>query len=113
MRVAYVAREVVRHGGIAVASLISPYRETRGRARAMIGEFVEVFVDAPLEVCESRDVKGLYARARAGEIADFTGIDDPYEPPEKPEVHIRTDSESVEESVDTIITTLRSLEYVD
>ena len=113
LRVAYVAREVVRHGGIAVASLISPYRETRARAREMIGEFVEVFVDAPLEVCESRDVKGLYARARAGEIASFTGIDDPYEPPEKPEVHIQTDSASVEESVDTIITTLRSLEYVD
>ncbi len=102
MRVAYVAREVAKHGGIAVAAVISPYRATRARARDMVGPFIEVFVDAPIDVCEARDVKGLYKKARAGEIAGFTGIDDPYEPPEDPEVHLRTDQMSVEECLNAI-----------
>lgn len=112
MRVAYVAREVVRHGGLAVAAVISPYRATRAQAREMVGEFVEVFVDAPLAVCEARDVKGLYKKARTGEITGFTGIDDPYEAPETPEVHVRTDQESVEACVARIEDELSKRGYV-
>jgi len=93
-RVGYVAREVVRHGGLAVAALVSPYRETRAEVRAMVGEaggeFVEVFVDTPLAVVEERDVKGWYAKARAGEVKEFTGLDDPYEPPLTPELTLQT-----------------------
>ena len=83
MRVGFVAREVARHGGIAICALVSPYRATRDQVRATIGadRFVEVFMDTPLDVCERRDVKGLYQRARAGELTGLTGIDDPYEPP--------------------------------
>lgn len=93
-RVGYVAGEVVRHGGLVVAALVSPYRATRGEVRAMIAEaggtFVEVFVDTPLAVVEERDVKGWYARARAGEVKEFTGLDDPYEPPPSPELTLQT-----------------------
>ena len=91
-RVGFVAAEVVRHGGLAVAALVSPYRATRDEVRAMVGaeRFIEVFVDAPLDVVEARDVKGWYARARAGEVRDFTGIDDPYEPPLAPELTLDT-----------------------
>ncbi len=91
-RIGYVAGEVVRHGGIAVVAAVSPYRSTRDEARAMVGtdRFVEVFVDTPLEVCEARDVKGWYAKARAGEVKAFTGVDDPYEPPVAPELHLLT-----------------------
>ena len=85
-RIGFVASEVVRHGGIAITAAVSPYRATRDEVRAMVGadRFVEVFVDTPLEVCEARDVKGWYAKARAGEVAAFTGVDDPYEPPLAP-----------------------------
>lgn len=93
-RVGYVAGEVVRHGGLVVAALVSPYRETRAEVRAMVGEaggeFVEVFVDTPLAVVEERDVKGWYARARAGEVKEFTGLDDPYEPPLAAELTLQT-----------------------
>jgi len=91
-RMAFVAAEVVRHEGAVICAAVSPYRDTRRECRGMIGEgrFVEVFVDAPLAVCESRDVKGLYRRARNGEVKGFTGIDDPYEEPIAPEVHIST-----------------------
>lgn len=91
-RIGFVAAEVVRHGGLAVAAVVSPYRETRDQVREMVGEgrFVEAFVDTPLEVCEERDVKGWYARARAGEVSSFTGLDDPYEPPLAPEITLRT-----------------------
>jgi sulfate adenylyltransferase len=93
-RVGYVAGEVVRHGGLAVAALVSPYRETRAEVRDMVGEaggeFVEVFVDTPLAVVESRDVKGWYAKARAGEVKEFTGLDDPYEPPLAAELTLQT-----------------------
>ncbi|MFM7576360.1 MAG: adenylyl-sulfate kinase, partial [Microcystaceae cyanobacterium] len=93
---------LTRHGVIVLVSAISPYREIREEVRGKIGSFVEVFVNAPLNVCEGRDVKGLYAKARAGEIKGFTGIDDPYEPPLNPEVECRTDLESLEESVDKV-----------
>ena len=92
LRIGYVASEIVRHGGIAICAAISPYIATRDAVRSMMGEdqFVEVFVDTPLEVCESRDSKGMYARARAGEITGFTGIDDPYEAPPDPELTLDT-----------------------
>ena len=90
-RVGYVAGEVVRHGGLVVAALVSPYRETRAEVRAMIGDgYIEVYVDTPLEVVEARDVKGWYARARSGEVKHFTGVSDPYEPPLDPELTLQT-----------------------
>jgi sulfate adenylyltransferase len=91
-RIGFVASEIVRHGGTVVCAAVSPYRATRNDVRNMVGvdHFVEVFVDTPLAVCESRDSKGLYAKARRGEIKGFTGIDDPYEPPQNPEIIIDT-----------------------
>ena len=91
-RIGFVAAEIVRHGGVAVAAAVSPYRATRDEVRHMVGEdrFVEVFVDTPLDVCERRDSKGVYAKARRGEITGFTGIDDPYEAPENPEITLDT-----------------------
>jgi sulfate adenylyltransferase len=91
-RIGFVAAEVVRHGGVAVAAAVSPYRATRDEVRYMVGaeHFVEVFVDTPLEVCERRDSKGVYAKARRGEITGFTGIDDPYEPPDAPTIVLDT-----------------------
>jgi bifunctional enzyme CysN/CysC len=107
-RVAEVAHLLVDAGLIVLVSLISPYRSDREVARNMFasGEFVEVFVDAPLEVCELRDTKGLYAKARRGELKNFTGIDGPYEQPESPEVWIRTATMSPEECVDRIVEAL-------
>jgi sulfate adenylyltransferase len=91
-RVGFVAAAVVRHGGVAVCATISPYRAVRAEVRAMVGreQFIEVFVDTPLVVCEQRDPKGLYARARRGDLPNFTGIDDPYEPPPAPELTLNT-----------------------
>jgi sulfate adenylyltransferase len=95
-RIGFVAGEIVRHGGMVICAAISPYRATRNDVRNMVGadHFVEVFVDTPLEVCESRDTKGMYAKARRGEIHGFTGIDDPYEPPNHPEIAITTETTS-------------------
>jgi sulfate adenylyltransferase len=91
-RIGFVAAEIVRHGGVALCAAVSPYRTTRDEVRHMVGadHFVEVFVDTPLEVCERRDSKGVYAKARRGEITGFTGIDDPYEVPENPEITLDT-----------------------
>jgi sulfate adenylyltransferase len=91
-RIGYVAAELVRHGGTVICAAVSPYRAARNDVRTLVGagQFVEVFVDTPLEVCEARDVKGMYAKARRGEIKDFTGIDDPYEPPLAPELRLET-----------------------
>ena len=99
-------------GIVAITAFISPYRVDRDRVRAMLGEgdFVEVFVDAPLEVCEARDPKGLYKKARAGEIKGFTGIDDPYEPPEKPELVLDAGSKSAEQLADEVIAHLERRE---
>ena len=102
-RIGFVAGLLTRNGVIVVVSAISPYRDVRDEVRRGIGSFVEVFVDAPLEVCERRDVKGLYRQARAGLIKGFTGLDDPYEPPLHPEVECRTDLETVEESVAKVL----------
>jgi sulfate adenylyltransferase len=91
-RIGFVAAEIVRHGGTVTCAAVSPYRATRDEVRNMVGKdrFVEVFVDTPLEVCEHRDTKGMYSKARRGEIKDFTGIDDPYEEPIAAEVTLTT-----------------------
>lgn len=104
-RMGYVAAEIVRHGGVVVAAAVSPYRATRNEVRNNIGtdHYIEVYVDTPLEICESRDTKGLYARARSGEIQGFTGIDDPYEPPQNPELIVDTTMHSAEENARRII----------
>jgi sulfate adenylyltransferase len=104
-RIAYVASEVARHGGAAVCAAVSPYSATRNECRAMVGQerFVEDFVDTPLEVCERRDTKGMYALARAGKIKSFTGVDDAYEPPSSPELRIETETRTAEENADLII----------
>jgi adenylylsulfate kinase-like enzyme len=93
-----------------ITAFISPFRDDRQLARGLVrqGEFLEVFVDAPLAVCEARDPKGLYKRARAGEISDFTGVSHPYEPPLEPELRIDTSRASVAESVQTILAALKA-----
>lgn len=111
-RIGFVSHLLTRNGVIVLVSAISPYRDIRDEVRERIDDFVEVYVDAPLEVCEGRDVKGLYKRARAGEIKQFTGIDDPYEAPLTPEVHCHTDTETVEESVAKVIAKLTELGYL-
>ena len=98
--------QTISHGVIVLAAAISPYRAVRDEVRAEIGDFIEVYVNAPLEVCEARDTKGLYQRARAGLIRGFTGIDDPYEPPLRPEVECRTDRETVRESVEKVLSAI-------
>jgi len=109
-RIAYVGRLLAKHGVLVLIAAIAPYRETRAalaRLSAAAGhDFIEVFVNAPLETVEARDVKGLYAKARAGEIKSFTGIGDPYEAPESPAVEVRTDREAREESAKKIIDAL-------
>ncbi|MCU7920139.1 MAG: adenylyl-sulfate kinase [Candidatus Thiodiazotropha sp. (ex Epidulcina cf. delphinae)] len=107
-RISEMAKLFVDAGVIALTAFISPIREDRERARGLFphGDFIEVFVHCPLEVCESRDVKGLYKKARAGEIANFTGISSPYEPPDKPEITIDTNQRSVEACVDEMIDAL-------
>src|ERR671918_2167013 len=112
-RIAFVAHLLQRNGTFVITAAISPYKAIRDEARAMIKDFVEVFADAPLDVCEGRDVKGLYAKARAGEIKGFTGIDDPYEPPANPEVMCRTDRESVDESAQKVIDKLVELKFLE
>ncbi|GAB4109574.1 MAG: bifunctional sulfate adenylyltransferase/adenylylsulfate kinase [Acidobacteriota bacterium] len=104
-RIGWVAAEIARHGGTVICAAISPYRATRNDARNMVGpdNFVEIFVDTPLEVCESRDVKGMYAKARRGEIKGFTGIDDPYEAPEHPELVLDTVVHTPEQNARRII----------
>lgn len=111
-RVAYVAHLLARNGVVVITALISPYREGRNYARQLIGRFVEVYVKCPLEVLIRRDVKGLYAKALRGEISNFTGISDPYEPPEHPEVVVETDKEMVDESVDKIWRALQISGYL-
>ena len=104
-RIGFVAAEIVRHGGVVLCAAVSPYRAARGDARNMVGpdHFVEVYVDTPLEVCEKRDTKGFYAKARRGEMRGFTGVDDPYEPPEHPEISIETTAHTPEENARFIL----------
>ncbi len=109
-RIAEVARLFVDAGLIVITAFISPFKRERDFARNLVeeDEFIEVFVDAPLEVCEKRDPKGLYKKARSGEIKEFTGIDSPYEKPENPEIHIKTDEMDIGESVEVIVNYLNS-----
>ena len=113
-RIGYVAAEIVRHGGVVIAAAVSPYRVTRNEVRNMIGEdrFIQVFVDTPLDVCEQRDVKGMYAKARRGEIAGFTGINDPYEPPLRPEITLDTTKLTPEENAHLILRFIQERGFV-
>jgi sulfate adenylyltransferase len=109
LRIGYVASEIVRHGGVAITAAISPYRSTRNEARKLVGadNFIMVYMDTPIEVCEQRDIKGLYARARRGEITGFTGVNDPYEPPVSPEITLKTVDVSPEENARKIVDYLK------
>lgn len=113
-RIGFVAGEIVRHHGAVICAAISPYRATRNDVRNMVGadRFVEVFVDTPLDECERRDTKGLYSKARKGEVKNFTGIDDPYEPPLSPELTIETVTASAEENAHRILDFLRARGWV-
>jgi sulfate adenylyltransferase len=113
-RIGFVAAELVRHGGVVICAAVSPYRATRNDVRNMVGNenFIEVFVDTPIEVCEQRDVKGMYAKARRGEITGFTGIDDPYEAPEHPEVRLDTVANSPEENARILLEYLERQGFV-
>lgn len=108
-RIAFVAHILTRNDVIVLVSAIAPYADIRNEVRQRIGSFIEVYVNAPLAVCEQRDVKGLYKKARAGEIKHFTGIDDPYEAPTNPDVECHTDQETIEESVNKVIQKLDEL----
>ena len=111
-RIGWVASRLTRHGAAVVVSAISPYAEARQKARELVeefGPFVEIHVATPVEECERRDVKGLYARARAGEIPEFTGVSDPYEEPESPELRLETLQLAPEESVQLILEKLEQL----
>jgi adenylyl-sulfate kinase len=111
-RIAYVARLLARHGVVAITAAISPFRAAREEARREIERFVEVYVQCGLTTCVERDVKGLYRRALAGEIPNFTGISDPYEEPLDPEIAVRTDAETAEESVARIVARLEALGHL-
>ncbi len=112
-RIGFVCNLLTRNGVPVISAAISPYREIRDEVRAMIGEdFIEVFVDCPIDALVQRDVKGLYAKALRGEIKNFTGIDDPYEPPLHPEVTVHTDRETVDESVAKIVRYLEQRGYL-
>ncbi|NLH08360.1 MAG: adenylyl-sulfate kinase [Chloroflexi bacterium] len=111
-RVTFVAKLLSRNGVGVIASFISPYRAVRDRVRSETTNFIEVFVNAPLEVCAERDVKGLYAKAFAGEIPNFTGVSDPYEPPLNPEIVLNTHEETPEESAQKLISYLEQHGYI-
>lgn len=113
-RIGFVAAEIVRHGGLVICAAVSPYRATRNDVRNAVGpkHFVEVFVDTPLDVCEQRDTKGMYEKARRGEIKDFTGIDDPYEPPLAPEITLNTVTHTAEQNARLILNHLIEMGFV-
>jgi adenylylsulfate kinase len=113
LRIAFVCSLLTKHGVAVISAAISPYAETRRQAREMIGDFIEVYVDAPLEEVIRRDVKGLYAKALRGEIKEFTGVSDPYEAPEAPEVHVETNRETVAQSVAKILAALEQRGSID
>jgi adenylylsulfate kinase len=111
-RVTFVAKKLTRNNVIVLATFVSPYREQRRNARKEIERFVEVYVRCPVEICIKRDVKGMYQKALEGKIKHFTGVDDPYEEPEHPELIINTDTESIEESVKKVLHTIEELGYI-
>jgi len=112
-RIGFVCELLARHGVIAVVAAISPYRDARAEVKRRVGRFVEVYVECPVSVLAERDVKGLYKRALAGEIPHFTGVTDPYEAPETPDLVIRSDREPVVESVERVLALLRKLALID
>jgi len=112
-RIAFVSHLLARNGVVVMVAAISPFRETREKARQLIGDFIEVHVAPPLEECIKRDVKGLYKKAIAGEIQQFTGISDPYEEPLSPELKIDTSRGSVDEGANRILAKLRELGYLE
>lgn len=112
-RIAFVCKLLTRNGVACISAAISPYAETREWARNEIGNFVEVYLKCPIDVCRQRDVKGLYKLADEGKIKGFTGVDDPYEEPEHPELVLETDKETIEESVDRIFAKLEELGYIE
>ncbi len=106
-RIGFVAHLLCRNGVYALVAAISPYADSRQKIKDLIGDrFIEIYVNSPIEICEARDVKGLYKKARSGEIKNFTGIDDPYEPPVNPDLECRTDLETIEESVAKVLNLL-------
>lgn len=109
-RIGYVAKLLSRNGVVAICAAVSPYRASRAEVRRNTTSFVEVYVECPVEVAEARDTDGMYARARRGEIEEFTGVNAPYEAPEAPEVHIRSDQETVEEGVAKVLRVLEAKE---
>src|SRR5919202_6948 len=114
LRIGFVANLLTRNGVAVIVSAISPYKQARDQVRRTIGEdFIEIFVDAPLEVCAERDVKGLYKKAFSGEISAFTGVSDPYEPPAAPELRIKTNEEEPQESARRVIFRLEELGYLE
>jgi adenylylsulfate kinase len=112
LRIGWVAERLTHHGVAVIVSAISPYRHTRDQVRKQVGDFVEVFVSCPVEECARRDVKGLYEKAMRGEITEFTGVSDPYEPPTNPEVTVETDKASPEECLEAVLNRLREIGYV-
>jgi adenylylsulfate kinase len=112
-RVSYLAKVLSRNGVISIVALISPYKSSRDSAREIIGKdrFVEVYIKASLAACEQRDPKGLYAKARKGEITNMTGVQDPYEPPESPDITIETELGTPQQSADLLIAKLKDLKY--
>ncbi|MBP9865244.1 MAG: adenylyl-sulfate kinase [Candidatus Omnitrophica bacterium] len=111
-RIGFVCQLLTRHGVAAIASLVSPYRDSRDYNRQLIGSFVEVYVKASAEACAKRDVKGLYQKARDGEIKGFTGVDDPYEEPRAAEIVCDTENESADESLTKVVSRLEALGYL-
>jgi adenylylsulfate kinase len=111
-RIGWICKILTRNDVVAIGAAISPYREIRDEVRAMVGNFIEVYVKCPIEVCEERDIKGLYKRARAGEIKNFTGVNDPYEEPLNPEVICETDKETPEECLKKIMEKIEEMGYI-
>jgi adenylylsulfate kinase len=113
LRIGFVANLLTRNGVATIVSAISPYREARNQCRAMIKDFAEVFVHATVDECAKRDVKGLYAKALAGEITGFTGVSDPYEPPQSPEIYVDTMTQNPDESLQMILDQLGEMGYIE
>jgi adenylylsulfate kinase len=111
-RVTFMAKMLTRNNVVVLASFVSPYRKQRRKARKEIKKFVEVYVRCPVEICMKRDVKGMYQKALEGKIKHFTGVDDPYEEPEHPELILNTNTESVEESVSKVLQKIEELGYI-
>ncbi len=113
LRIGFVANLLTRNGVATIVSAISPYRDARNRCRSDIKEFVEVYVHATVEECAKRDVKGLYQKAMAGEITGFTGVSDPYEPPQSPEIYVDTMTQEPDQSIQMILDELSDMGYIE